>query len=185
MKQIKLLTLVAIAAAVAFTSGAAGFWGAGVPQVAVNSTLGGASTALATNGLYSSSIAAATTETNLVPINANADLTDKDIVVQYTACGTTASTTNTAVFVVSSSVAVVGITNNAATGVAQSTGLPRASFDTVTLTLNGTTPVTTNKVYSPSSTTIPFSNGLRLYLESVAGNTGSASLTNYSVQSLQ
>jgi hypothetical protein len=144
----------------------------------VNSASGGTNTSLATNGLYSSSIAAATTETNLVCITPGG-FNDMDMVVQLTANGTSASTTNTVAFLITSSALPVVITNSTALGNGQS-GSPRGTFATYTLALNGTTAVTTNIVLSHYSSPA-VGKGLNLYLESVAVNAGSSSATNYSI----
>lgn len=143
----------------------------------------GSTTGVATNGLYPTAIAAATTITNLVLLNPGSFQSDGTLILQFTASGTTASTTNTAVFALSASASTIAITNSTALGVAGSAS-PRATFPSVTLTLNGTTPVTTNVVYSANAAPY-YANGLNIYLESIAGNTGSSAITNYSVVPVQ
>lgn len=143
------------------------------------------STSLATNGLYTSLIATATTETNLVQITPNNPyLQGKAISVQFfAAC--TAANTNSAVFTISSATVPInpsatwGTSTNAMAG----STTPRSVYGTVTLPLNGTanTLATTNVVFTMNSTP-PYGGGTELFIESI-GNSGTStgSLTNVSV----
>ena len=148
-------------------------------NIAINSANGSAAV---TNGLYATSVAAATTATNLVMVNPGSFYQDRDIILTLTAQATAASTTN-AVFVFTASGNNISVTNSATTGAAGS-ATPRGTFLTVTLPLNGTTAVTTNVILSPA-TTPAFANGLNVYCESIAMGVGTASLTNYSVTAVQ
>jgi hypothetical protein len=154
----------------------------GNPSYAVISTSGTTnSTSQPTNGLYTAGIAGNTIETNVLFLNAGGTQ-DGDVIVQFIASATAASTTNV-VFVLSSSVQPLYITNNPTTG-ANGSASPRQTYATVTMALNGTALVTTNVVFSKFSTP-PLANGLNLYLESIQNGAGTASLTNYSVLSVQ
>ena len=138
-------------------------------------------TTLATNGLYTAGIASNTTETNLVLLTPGA-MPDGDVVIQFTAAATGSTTTNV-VFVLTSSVLPISITNNSAIG--NNSANPRGTFNTYTLALNGTTTVTTNVVLS-KATTPTVANGLSLYLESIQmGVASGVLLTNYSVAVVQ
>jgi hypothetical protein len=170
------LALTGIAATTVGVNGSAGN-----PTTVVLSTSGMTnSTSLATNGLYTAGLAASTTETNLLIVNPGGQA-DGDIIIQFTAAATASSTTNVT-FVLSDSVIPVTITNNPAIGLNQA-ALTRGTFTTVTMALNGTTPVTTNIVYSKFSTPA-IANGLNIYLESIQMGAGTAALTNYSVVSV-
>jgi hypothetical protein len=183
MKNKFIITLAAMACAISLHAATAiGVAGTpGVASYAVNSAVGNASTATATNGVYSSSIAGATTESNIIQINPGSN-PHGSLVLQLTASATAASTSN-AVFVITSSALPIAITNAATSGVAGSAS-PRGTFATYTLVLNGTTPVTTNIVLTGSSTP-SVANGLNLYLESIQNTHATALLTNYSVVVVQ
>jgi hypothetical protein len=186
MKNKFIITLAAMACAISLHAATAiGVAGTpGVASYAVNSANGTTnSSTLATNGLYTAGLAASTTETNLISITPG-NIVDGDLVLQLTATGVTAASTNgSAVFVITGSVLPITITNNATTFVNQSSTV-RGTFATVSLALNGTATVTTNIVYSKSSTPA-VANGLSLYLESVQNSSSSGALTNYSAVVVQ
>jgi hypothetical protein len=141
---------------------------------------------LVTNGFYPPYIVGTNTCTNLVLLNPGGSLpgADKDIVIQFTAAATAATTTNV-VFTLTATVGnPISITNAPATGW-NGSAAPRGVFSTQTLALNGTTPVTTNVVFSPAVAPY-FANGLNLYLETIQmGVAATACLTNYSVTVVQ
>ena len=148
-------------------------------NIAINSANGSAAV---TNGLYATSIAAATTVTNLVLVNPGSYYQNSDVILTLTAQATSATTTN-AVFVFSATGSNISVTNSATTG-ANGSATPRGTFLTVTLPLNGTTAVSTNVVLSAASTPA-FATGLNVYCESISMGVGTASLTNYSVTAVQ
>lgn len=170
MKKFAILAVSLLASAV-FAADTVRVGGINAP---VNSSSGSSVT---TNGVYALSIAGSSIVTNLVLLNPGSYYADRDICLQFQAQATGATTTN-AVFVLSSTVQSISITNGA-NGTAGSSS-PRGTFLTVTLPLNGTTPVTTNIVLSPSSSPA-FANGLNVYLESIQMGTSAQALTNYSV----
>ena len=155
----------------------------------INSTVGGTSQTLATNGLYPSSIigaGAGDIVTNLVLLNPSG--TGNTIVLQFsaTAGGTvSANTATNVVYSIVSSLAPVTITTNAAGNGAYISALttPTQPYLAATNWLSATagTMVTTNLVLTPT-TTPPFAGGLRLYLQTIQADTTSAAfVTNYAV----
>ena len=175
-----LISLAASAATTVGITGTQGLYGYAVSSSSSTSTNG----VSATNGLYGAFISAATTETNLIQLTPGS-LPDGDVVIQFTGQGSSSSVTNVQ-FVISSSLLPITITNNPTLGLNQ-TANPRGVFATITLALSGTTPATTNVVFSKFSTP-PVANGLSLYLESINNNnggSGTGTLTNYSVVVVQ
>ncbi len=143
------------------------------------------STSLATNGLYTATIAQSTTETNLVQITPNnAVLQGKPISIEIVGANTAANT-NSVVVVISSSTGPItpsatwGTSTNAMAG----SVIPRSVYTTITFPLNGTanTLAKTNVVFSINSTP-QYGGGTELFIESIGQTgTGTGALTNYSV----
>lgn len=137
--------------------------------------------AFPTNGLYGSGILANVIVTNIVPIgNVAADTTS----IQVQGAAMSASTTNL-VFQIWAAVAPVSLSVNTNQGAnpgcrTNNATTPLALFDTITLPLNGTTLVCTNKCYGPA-TTPSKGKALNLYLYSVQMGAGTVGCTNYSV----
>lgn len=153
------------------------------PLTLVNSANGQNTFSYPTNGLYGTYISANVIVTNIVPLkNYPTDTTS----LQITASATASTTTNLVVQIYSATAPVsLSINTNQGSNpgcVTNSATTPLAYFDTITLPLNGTTPVCTNREYTIASTP-PKARGLNLYVYTIQMGAGTASVTNYSIVS--
>ena len=185
MKKITTSILVTVCLLVALVTASAQTTTSGVNIInSANSTTNGVTTT-ATNGLYTVSMAPATTETNLVCLNPGYGY-GNTISVQFTANAMASTSTNTAVLVLSTTagpITIAGVSTNATANPNWLTSTSaRSIFQTVTLTFSGTR-VTTNLVFYP---TTGYCAGTKLYVETVGFGSASTGnfLTNYTVSAV-